>query len=429
MNQIYNIMNLGYETPVLSKDQLKYFPSLGRAYVESMQNYALTQPESVTIFPLVRTSIDGKKYIDIYIYDPAESFEERYVLVPGFKLTDEKEETFEEKLKSKFVRYNFWDDNFVSETKKMGEPYLDNLNIMSHLLLAYYYISFRSGIRELLFKSGLNYLAFFIDIYEEINLAGSTPEELFDLPIKALRMFNNYDMYSYIANPYRRIVTANTYKRYSSFLNEGIIPNKTQWSYLLRTRIAESEPNQGLFNYKFNRSIFNELGEVNDSGLGDKYLKYLYLRQAVGYRLWDNHLPDRSSIDGKIRKLTRDLDYLGQREKLDNGFRIQSKRYKAFEYQNDNYRVRLPKNLDDLLDMADTMNNCLDDYVDEVADGLVLILLIDIKNENDNIAVEVSGDTVEQAYRRFNNELTDEDKSFLFEYCKQKDIYYDPMDD
>ena len=67
------------------------------------------------------------------------------------------------------------------------------------------------------------------------------------------------------------------------------------------------------------------------------------------------------------------------------------------------------------------MSNCLASYIDKVIDGKCHILFLREKNNPDKslVTVEVVNGHVVQAKRRFNNDITDEDRKIIDAFNKR----------
>ena len=104
-------------------------------------------------------------------------------------------------------------------------------------VLHIYFCMFR-GIRELLFKAGLQYLAVSINKVESYNmlpvLAGGSPAELFgkEFTIKFLRLLDNEWGISDLLDEESRQVAAGTYKKFSQALGGYNHITCSQWEYL-----------------------------------------------------------------------------------------------------------------------------------------------------------------------------------------------------
>ncbi len=427
MNSIYNLRNIGQNAPVLSKQELKVYPSLNKDALECMEDKVLKEPSYVYVFPLVRENVYGGSYIDIYILDPFFSFMKRYILVPGYRLTESDEDELEEKLKSKSLRFMFWDKDFVEHAKMLAKPYFDDVDDVTHLLLGLCFVFYRSGIRELLFKQKLDYLGFHIESFYDINLMGTTSNEVFGVPQKALRFFNSEEGYKCLKDPDDRYLFARTYAMFSDFIGQEEKINVTQWKYLTKIYYGEGDAVFNPGRLKFKRSVFNALGKVDDCEVGESYLRYLYLKEAVSYRPHDNKLPSVEALPHTVKKLERIHTYRRCRKEYDRSIKEYAWENSKYEYVGDLYRVRLPRKMDDIFEMADRMGNCLESYVQDVARGYTMILFVDIRDEDDEICLEVNGKYVEQARRRYNASLTERDLEFLEEYCSkvglEMDIY------
>lgn len=420
MNSIYNLRNIGQETPVLTKEELFAYPSLNETAFEYMADKASSEPEFVFVFPLIRENKYGGNYIDIYIFDPSYSFQNRYILVPGHKLSDDDEVELEEKLKSKAIRFIFWDEDFVERAKLLAKPYFDKVDNVAHLLFGLCMVFYRSGIRELLFKQGLDYLAFHIGRFKEINLIATRAEDVFEMPAKALKFFNNESTYKLLTHIHSRYVYGKVYKQFASYLGEVETINRSQWEYLSRIYHLQKHPEDEWAKLTFNRRIFEGFADIDDTELAKDYILYFELKEATQFKMYDTKFPEKEEeLYILIEKLYRIVRYKDYRKNYDGIIEGQALINRKYEYQDENYRVRLPRKVDDFLDAADYMHNCLEDYMQDVAEGAIMILLVDIKDEKDQIALEVDDDIIVQGKRRFNEGLTDNDMSFLGFYCSK----------
>ena len=150
------------------------------------------------------------------------------------------------------------------------------------------------------------------------------------------------------------------------------------------------------------------------------YILYFELKEATQYKMYDTKFPEEEEelyiLIEKLYRIVRYKDYRKNYDGIIEGHALINRKY---EYQDENYRVRLPRKVDDILDAADYMHNCLEDYMQDVAEGAIMILFVDIKDEKDQIALEVDDDIIIQGKRRFNEGLTDSDMAFLESYCSK----------
>lgn len=95
------------------------------------------------------------------------------------------------------------------------------------------------------------------------------------------------------------------------------------------------------------------------------------------------------------------------------------KRYQRdLSYKDRDYIVVTPKSTQDIKDEAVQQNNCVASYIQSVIDGNTHIVFMRNAElpEKSLVTLQLNGNKVTQAARRFNNEITDQDRAFIKKY-------------
>lgn len=100
--------------------------------------------------------------------------------------------------------------------------------------------------------------------------------------------------------------------------------------------------------------------------------------------------------------------------------------HKSNEWKSDQYFIKAPKNVGDIVDEAQQQSNCLRSYIGSVAEGRTEIYFLRKKSDPDTslVTVQVSNGSVVQAKSRFNKEPRYSEKMALMDWAKAKNIAY-----
>lgn len=84
-------------------------------------------------------------------------------------------------------------------------------------------------------------------------------------------------------------------------------------------------------------------------------------------------------------------------------------------YEDDNYIIFPFTDIDSLIDESNQMHNCVRTYVEEIINYKCFIYFMRYKDSTDKslVTVEVKNNEVVQARRKFNENITEEDRLFL----------------
>ena len=183
-------------------------------------------------------------------------------------------------------------------------------------------------------------------------------------------------------------------------------------------------------------SYFNKL--VNEYGYNAKSL-WLYLDRVKTFEAVDNmsflikELYDYANmmkqLSSKYDKFPRNFlttfqiacrNYNRMKREFPEDL-FQKRINKQYECTFGNYVFIYPNSTQDIKDEAVQMSNCLASYIEKVIDGKCHILFLREKNNPDKslVTVEVVNGHVVQAKRRFNNDITDEDRKVIDAFNKR----------
>ena len=173
-----------------------------------------------------------------------------------------------------------------------------------------------------------------------------------------------------------------------------------------------------IFDYLPNREAFN-IDNYNVRTLED----YANMQIAMSKNGKFNKYP-------KYLKTVHDITVLNyntfKKEYSDELFKNRINNDLAHESQKDNYIIIVPQSCNDIKEEGVQMHNCVGGYIDKIIDGVTQILFLRRFNKpNESLAtIEIRNNSLVQAYRSYNTNLTAEDVKFLQKYCKAKNINY-----
>ncbi|MCR5837858.1 MAG: hypothetical protein K6G88_15275 [Lachnospiraceae bacterium] len=232
-------------------------------------------------------------FIDAYFFYNFSDMlmEERFVIKPGYQMPDFREHKFLKLIDKSSVWFN---SAVIGEFETELEKVAPELNIkhyfnLSTALFHTYFASFRSGVRELLVKAGLSYIALNLRYMTGWNMMAQNIEEAFGMSVTLLRKFN-YRVESekdcVIATADDRQLIAMLYRYYHSLLNDIETLNELQILYL-KDCLENDETVE--------KRMLRFLGELDthlmyDRYIEDDYVKYekCYYAEAFGEEYCEN---------------------------------------------------------------------------------------------------------------------------------------------
>lgn len=95
-----------------------------------------------------------------------------------------------------------------------------------------------------------------------------------------------------------------------------------------------------------------------------------------------------------------------------------------FSYEDDEYTIVIPSSIKDFVDEAAMQHNCLKAYISRVLDGETTIVFMRRRErpEKSYVTVEICNGAIIQARRKFNEDISDEDRAFLIKYAREKKL-------
>ena len=363
-------------------------------------------------YPVVREK-EGKRYLDLYFYDPVTKAVSRFDIVPGLRMEAEEEERFLGLLHQNTILFlkNLSED-LERLQRSFPEWHLSEYELTHEILEHAYFASYRSGAREILYKAGLFNYARIIESIPCYNLLGTRPETIIDcgLPLRLLRVLgrsgaNKFCTWESIDR------CKEVYQRYSGYFEKKI--SSGQWQYL------EELFHGGIFEgEKFNRTIFNRMKDYNScvKQILHGYKEYLNWREQFPF-LKKRKLPDWHEVLRLNRLLGSVDDPQGESEKMNHLIQARKKEG-GYEYRNERYSIIMPADVFAFHVESAGQENCVLDYMEKHADGDTTILFLR-KNEKPifpYVTVRVEQNKVVEAKATFNIEVSDEVAEFLEEY-------------
>lgn len=216
------------------------YPLLDRDLFEIQEFESLAFDYSVNslCYTYVR-EFNNNWFVDIYLYY---SFyfenqinKKRFIIAPGYQMNENDENAFLAFVKMDDVLFNSRVcADYVQDISNIApdinmKPY-QNLEIA---LFHTYFACYRSGIRELLLKAGLEYVAMDISTVDCWNVTASNIEEAFGIPINLIRKLNYPGgLQNATLNDLCRNELVWAYRTFHSILNDIAMLNEFQMLYL-----------------------------------------------------------------------------------------------------------------------------------------------------------------------------------------------------
>ncbi len=423
MNLARDFERMLYECPVIKVSE---FEPIGADEFTFMTLMAGQNREKVLIFPYLRR-VGENFFADIYVWDIMFLGEyRRFVICKDCYMSEDDEDTFIAIMSSNRSVHERLFNIFLDGVKKEFPqvPLNDNCND-KNIFLNMYFSLHRCGVKEILYKAKLDIIAAHLDEIDDYNMIGSSPENIFDMPIGMLRALNNPSGYKVLIKPEHRLFSKEIYKEFHNLFNKKQV-KYFQWFYLKYVLETDLE---------FDKKKFELFAKVKRMNMFESYMLYWEKREMV--LDYYAHLPEYPSVfEFYNHESVCDtvLYYIENEEEIDRRIRRKLEEFADRYYgENNRYKVIIPSSVKELLKEATDQHNCLYNYVDKVASSSALIVCIREKNNIDKalVTVEINVVTrqVVQAYGAFNRELTDDEADFLNKYMAVKNLEYDGFED
>lgn len=109
---------------------------------------------------------------------------------------------------------------------------------------------------------------------------------------------------------------------------------------------------------------------------------------------------------------------------------FQKRKRPELEWKNKDYVIKIPQTTQDIKDEGIQNNNCVGSYVGRVINGdTYIVFLRNIKTPDESlVTVEIKDNTIVQAYRSANTNITYKDMLTLKQFCKERNLTYKWME-
>ena len=381
-------------------------------------------------------------FIDIYFYiidRRNEIVRRRFVIVPGYQMSAEREKEFLYFVNAEYTSFNLRVcGDFVKKLNEIApELHLEEYRDFGMVLAHVYFTSFKSGFRELIWKvSGLENIAMNLHLIENWNLLAKNVEEAFDVPIKMLRKLNSVSAVENILNMEEgRRNAKNVYNSFHSILNNFDQLNQFQVRYLVECNEA------GIDIVDVDKRIVNLLGML-ESGWdceGDEYIDgNIIYNHFMEYKDLVGKAKECSRIFPKYPSLTLEdlqrfykifyfLKYYLAHEKVINerfgGLLRKWRRELCFE--DEQYVIIPPGSIKDIFDESQNQCNCLYEYIERILAGKTTVVFMRKKDNprKSLITIEICGNKIVQALMACNKTISNMSQlQFLKKYAAEKKL-------
>ncbi len=284
--------------------------------------------------------------------------------------------------------------------------------------------------KEMLYKAGLDELAAHIDEIDELNLFARKPSDLYDgLTMKVLRNLNCPDGAKLISTASNRVLIKDLNQKFPDTFSDKL--NDAQCRYI--NTLITGELTVGEVGRLF-KSRKKDLSYIWTESMLDTFLtqelhdmKMTELCNGLGSidKLYEKYIKNTKNIEKDLYITQLEFYLLIHREEYDKKIR-RSNRKRDYEWQErgTDYIVRYPQTINDVCREAVYMQNCLITYVEALINNDTTVLFMRKADEPNKpfIDIEIYGETLMQAYHRFNKDCTDDEAVWIMNYCQRHDI-------
>ena len=412
--------------PMIDKTE---YPTLDEMYYELMRIESYSEEAKKVMFPYV-IKTGSSWYADIYIYIKKENRFERFIIAPNKKMSEEDEH--------KYINvYSVYEicicqrlfDFFMSEISEVApELNVGNYKFKMESIIHIYYASFPSGMRELLYKSGLGVIANLICVMKDINDNSSNLEEAFGMPVKMLRKLNtNLGAWEILKDAKTREKAAKIYGKYHSLLNDISSIEIFQWQYLCDCYDNNEMVDKKMLKDLGRLPIYFEDEDDNSEVIYNSYLDYKsnirVIEERVG-RIFPRNIalddPTKALSACKLAQLYKDNGYEYEQELVYMLYDLQER----YDYVDEEYIISPPESVAQMIKEAFSLKNCLCSYVIPFINRKTDILFMHrrIQPSKSYIAIEVRDGKLIQAREACNNEVCEKAMNSIRLFCKAKNL-------
>ena len=413
-------------------------PMIGYDTLNSMlKEYASSAKEAYDYLVIFRMMpyIDAVHFHYSLDDEPYLQFVNRYVFHEGYAWSPEYEYQFEEYcLRNPGCVYSHQciDDIFDLYSSKYPEwnlkrYYTKDLRLLDHI----YHCMRRGTLKEMLYKAGLDEIAFQSSYAEYIDETASKPSDAYGgVSMRILRAVNCEAGAALLAREkYRKFLTE-LQKAFPDTFSSSL--NDAQCRYL--KRLIDGDLTVGecgrLFNarrmdlfYMWCKSQYDEF--ILRERKGEEERELLKRVSAID-PIYAEYVRNKSWMDMQT-DARADLIFflLSDRENYDHKIRVSNRRRDPDWQERDHgYVVRYPQTINDFCRESIYMSNCLMTYCEAFINNDTTLLFMR-KTDDVNkpfITMEIFGNELLQAYHRYNQDCTGEEAKWIREYCERHNI-------
>ena len=367
---------------------------------------------------------EGIHFLLIYIWNTELRNDFRQLVCsPGYRLTEEEEELLVSVCLDENARIR---PNLLISILNEYDTICPHTNIRLYterplLTLLHMYSCLFPGIRELLFKANLPYIAGVIHAMEGLNvfpvMKKGTPADIFGKGFtkKLLRYMNSEWGIQELLTEEKRQVALDTYKAFHKRLGGYSTISHSQWLYL---KYCHKDTT------RFDLQKFRFFGKDKTDRLFQDYIIFLAKTRIINrYIAWERDFSDVEELYRSMAEADCILQYISNRDEYDQHMWFEKNRLQYLDYNDEKseYVVTHPCTVQDIFDEGRKQANCLIHLYRDICEGNMDVGFMRTKEEPDKsfITFEVIDGEVIQVLGKYNHQF----EPFSKEMRWFKDVY------
>ena len=310
---------------------------------------------------------EGIMYLLIYIWN-SNIAEEKYiqeykqlVCSPGYRLSEEEEELLVSVCLDENARI---DENLLLNIIEEYDFIFPDTHIRLYeekplLSLLHMYACMYHGVRELLFKANLPFIAGEIHFMDGLNvfpiMKKGSPVDLFNkgFTTKILRILNTEWGVKELLTEEKRQITVETYKIFHRRLGGYSTITHSQWLYL---KFCRKDP------AVFNLQKFRLFGKDKTNRLFQNYIIFMAKCRIINrYIEFERNVTDEYKLNKYMVEADYYLSYVTNRDEYDHHIWMEKNRLQYLDYndEDEEFFVTHPCSVQDIFDESLAQQNCL----------------------------------------------------------------------
>ena len=417
--------------PVADSNDYTTYPGIDEEMYSDMyfDITTIAERDLAYFFSYICRNENGDIYISVYVWDGKYSLEtpKRFIIREGYRMTDEDEDEFLGYLRHgiqcgsplhytsfiRLVRLVFPELHLPPEKEDCHELMLEHI----------YYAGHASGAKEILYKAGLDSVAFHLERYPSYNPEGTTPAKIIGrgTTLKMLRIIESAGLVFYLFTNKSTESFVSAYRMCSDYLNSKKVTSN-QISYLI-TLCSHGKEH---FEKEFNSDLYKHLG--TDEG-------FLYLKPFMDFEelrvelqgIVDVEMPQFNNLCEVVEDMKRLRTYLPRKAYVDKQIAARTEAC-CLGYSAISYSVILPRSVMDFFNEAVSQHNCVMDFIGPYINGDTTIVFLRRTDdpEKSYVTIEIKNNKIKQVYAKANRLPEPEVYQFLEIYSEAMGLRYDP---